>query len=391
MLFILQTLIAWRKTILIAAILTAGAMAGISFLLPKWYTASSSVFPPRPKSMMPSLADVVQNLQLPILGPASMGKNPYTIYIDVLKSRRVREQIIKEFGLMEVYDVDSMEKALRELNDHTGVTVIENGLLTVSYEDQDRERAADVTNRYVELLDQYNQEANTTRAAKTRQFIAGQIEQRAQTLAEAEGDLKSFQQAHQALELDEQVHATIDVVTGLTADAIALEVELEILEQYTSTNSQEYQRKQKEYEELLVQLQKFKIRSTRSEDDFVRSFFPTFDELPEVALELARLMRKVKIEETVYELLIKEYEMARIEEARDTPTVQVLDAASVPELRSRPRRKMLTVIGGVVGAGWSALLAIFVGVWRDETGRGRSFRSALEPVARDLRRVFRRG
>ena len=271
----------------------------------------------------------------------------------------------------------------KKLHKHTGFTLHENGLLTITYEDQNSERAAAVTNRYVELLDEYNQRANVVRASKTREFIARQISLREESLAEAEGALQSFQQANQALVLDEQVKATIEVVSGLTADAIAREVELKILEQYTSTDSQEYIRKQTEYLELLEQLKKFKIQSTRSEDDFVRSFFPTFDTLPEVALQMARLMRRVKIEEKVYELLIKEYEMARIEEARDTPTVQVLDVATVPELRSRPRRKALTVVGGLVGIGWSSLLAIFLSVWREDNGRG-------PQVAHHLRAVVRR-
>lgn len=391
MLNVLRTLIQWRKTIVLAGLLTAAVMAAVSFVLPKWYRAQSSVFPPTPKSGLPSFVDLVQGLQLPILGPSSIGKNPNTIYVDVLQSRRITEQIIEEFGFMETYGAKTMTAALDEFHKHTGFTLVENGLLTISFEDNDAERAAAVTNRLVELLDEYNQRANNLTAARTREFISGQIKLREKSLAEAEGALKSFQTANQTLDLDEQVKATIDVVSKLTADAIAAEVELEILKQYTSTSSQEYIRKEKEYEELLEQLKKFKIYSARDENDFVRSFFPTFDKLPEVAMEMARLTRTVMIEEKVYELLVKEYEKARIEEARDTPTVQVLDTARVPELRSRPKRKILAIVGGVAGIGWSSLLALFVTAWRTDNSQGRALRDAFAPLFRDLGRVFRRG
>jgi len=136
-------------------------------------------------------------------------------------------------------------------------------------------------------------------------------------------------------------------------------------------------------------LEKFKADAARSDTDFVRSFFPSFDKLPEMALDMARLMRRVKTEEAIYRLLREEYEKARIEEARDTPTVQVLDVAKVPEIRSRPKRAMIVVFGGVAGLGWSTLFALFLSVWRQDKFKGRALAELFAPIVSDVKALFR--
>ncbi len=390
MMFIVTALVRWRKFIISAGVGTAAIMAVVGLLLPKWYESTTSVFPPETKSSLPFYVDVLQSMQLPIFGPNAIGARPGTIYIDILRSRTVSEQIIDEFDFKQAYSTSVLTEAIAQLHSHTSYSLLENGLLTISFEDRDGDRAAAVANRYVELLDQFNRHINITRASKTKEFIAEQMDIHSAILREAEEVLRLFQERHQALDLDEQIRAAIEVVSGLTAETIKLEVELEILRQYTSRNSEEFTRTKKRYDGLVDQLRKFKVGNEREEVDVVRSFFPTFEDVPEMALHLGRLTRRVKIEEKVYELLITEYEKARIEEARDTPTVQVLDAAVAPELRSRPKRKILVVPGGVLGLGWSSLLVVFVTAWRDNTGRGRTMREALGPVMTDFKRVFRK-
>ena len=390
MIFILRTLVRSRRLIILAGLGTAIVMAGIGFVLPKWYTAVSTVFPPDTRSATPTYADIVQSLQLPLLGPTASGARPNTIYIDILLSRTVGQQILEDFDLMKVYGAGLISDGIDKLHKHTTFDLLENGLLKIAFEDEDPERAAAVTNRFVELLDEFNRDLNVARASKTKEFIAGQMEIHASDLVGAEETLKTFREQNQALELNEQVRSAIDVVSNLMAKAITIEMDLKILNQYTSRTSQEYLRKKREYDEVKNQLRKFKVVESRAENDDMRSFFPSFDEVPKVSLELARLTRAVTIEETVYEMLIKEYEMARIEEARDTPTVQVLDAAAVPETRSRPRRKMLVIIGAVIGVGWSSLLAIFLAFWRRENETNGMIRDLIAPIRSDVRKLLRK-
>ena len=392
MLYILQILIRWRKFIILSALGSAAVMAGVSFLLPSWYRAHTSIFPPETSSGIPPMyADLVAGLQLPSFGGLSaIGARPETIYIDVMRSRRVGKQLLDEFDMYTAYGTNLTFEAHAALDKHTSFALLENGLLNISFEDRDPERAAAICNRYVELLDEFNRQSNITKASRSREFIEGQLETQSAEMAAAEQALADFQGENQALDLDEQVRATIEMVAELTADVIALEVEIEILSQYTSATSQEFVRKKKEYDEKMDQLKKLKIQSARSEDDFMRSFFPAFDRVPQVALEFARLTRAVMIEQKVYELLVTEYERSRIEEARDTPTVQVLDVATVPERRHRPKRKILVVAGGVAGLGWSMLVALLMGFWREDREKGDALKGLVGPIASDVRRVFRR-
>jgi tyrosine-protein kinase Etk/Wzc len=165
---------------------------------------------------------------------------------------------------------------------------------------------------------------------------------------------------------------------------------MEIMGHYASSSSEEYKRKQREYDEVLAQLKKLKKSSGESDRDLVRSFLPALGDVPELALEMIRLKRNVEIQSTVYSMLVKEYEKARIEEARDTPTVQILDRAEVPNLRSRPRRKMLVILGGVVGAGWAAIIALFTTAWRENRESAAAWRDVFSPLVGDFSRLIHR-
>jgi len=390
MLFFFKTLVEWRKFIIVATIVTAGLVAVISLVLPQWYTARASMFPPEQGGGMPMYSELIQSLQMPLLGQLGTGARPETIYIDMMKSRRVAELLIEEFDLFGVYEVSLVEEAMAELHSNTSFTLLENGLIIVRFEDRDPRRAADVANRYIGLLDEFNRQLNVSRASKTREFIEGQLVKREATLADAELALKEFQDENQALELDEQLRSTLAIVTDLTAEAISLETELRILETYTSPDSEEYLETKREYEQLLVQLEKLKVNRDDDDEDILRAFLPTLEDVPALSLQMLRLKRNVEIENTVYTMLVTEYEKSRIEEARDTPTVQIMDEASAPNFRSRPRRKALVVVGFLAGFGWSGFLALMVTAWRENKGRSRVVDDIFAPVISDLSRIFRR-
>jgi len=390
MLFLFQTLIAWRRFIIVAGLVVAGAAAVMSLMMPKWYRATASIFPPDARSGTPVFAEFVQNLSMPLLGSLGTGAAPETIYVDMLKSRRIGEQIIKEFNLMDVYGVDVIEQGLMTFAGHVGYRILVNGVIIVSFEDRDPERAAAVANRLITLLDEFNQELNITRAKRTKDFIRRQMQERQEELSRAESALQEFQEKNNALVLDDQLRSAMEIITQLTGQAISLETQMKILTHYASRNSAEFERMQREYDEVVAQLTRLKIRNDSDDEDVVRAFIPTLETVPLLALEMIRLKRKVEVESTIYTMLVKEHEKARIDEARDTPTLQVMDTAAVPNLRSRPNRRVLVLVGGVVGIGWSSLLALFVTAWREEKAGVATVRSVLAPVARDFSRLRRR-
>jgi uncharacterized protein involved in exopolysaccharide biosynthesis len=324
MLFIFKTLVARRKFIITATLLTVVIVAAMSLLLPKWFTAAITIFPAEPESGFSMYSDLLQSFQVPLLGPMGSGARPETIYIDMMKSRHVREKLIDEFDLYAVYGVGLIEDALMVLHSHTGFTLLENGIVIVTFEDRDPERAAAVANRYIGLLDEFNREVNIGRAAKTREFIEQQLGDRKTKLDTAEREFKQFQETNEALVLEEQLGAAMAIITNLTSEAIALETELLILKRYPSPNSDTYKRKRGEYDEVLGQLRKLKLSADQDEEDLLHAYLPTLDEIPELALQMMRLRRTVEIETTIYTMLLKEYEKSRIEEARDTPTIQII-------------------------------------------------------------------
>lgn len=390
MTFLLKTLVQWRKFIIASAFLVALVMAGISLILPTWYTASTSMFPPDTGGGMGLYSDLLQGMQIPLLSPAGMGAQPETIYIDILKSRSIGLRLIEEFDFQKLYGTGTLAETMGELHSHASFQLMVNGMIVINFEDRDPERAAAVANRFAELLDEFNKNSKISRASKTREFIEKQLEVRSEYLEDAEEALRDFQERNQTIEISEQVKSALEIMSSLTGEAIALEVEMQILGQYASKSSDEFVSKKSRYDEISSQLRKFKQDSARDEDDMIRSFFPTLDRVPQVTLDYLRLLRQVKIEETVYELLIKEHEKSKIEETRDTPTVQILDRAAVPELRSRPKRKFLVVVGGLVGLGWSALLSVLITLWRREDKQRDSVKEVIRPVVDDLAKVFRR-
>jgi uncharacterized protein involved in exopolysaccharide biosynthesis len=389
MLFFFRTLIQWRKFILLSGLGTAVLLAAVSFVLPSWYTATTTIFPPESATMMP-YAEIVQQLSSPLLGPMGTGVAPGTIYIEMLKSRTVCEKIIDEFGLMKRYKANRIEEAIDALHSHLGFTLLDNGLLIMTLEDRDPQRAADMTNRMVELLDETTRTIKETRAGRTKEFVHRQLVERQKLLAHAEDSLKVFQQVHNAVNLDEQLKSAMDIVTSLISRATALEVEMGYMKNWMSSNSEEYLRKEAEYREVMSQIRKLKANNAASDKDLLRSFIPTLGDIPDVALQYMRLRREVEIQNTIYTMLTNEYEKARIEEARDTPVVQVLDRAEKPNLRSRPKRKLFAIVGGLIGLGWGSVLALFRTAWRENLGHASVVRELTEPVAGDLSRLRRR-
>ncbi|MCI0452314.1 MAG: Wzz/FepE/Etk N-terminal domain-containing protein [Candidatus Latescibacteria bacterium] len=390
MLFFFQTLVAWRRFILLGGLASAAAMGILSFVLPKWYTARTSIFPPEPAIALPMYAELVQQLSAPLLGPTASGAAPETIYLEMIKSRTVGEKVIAEFDLMNAYGESQIETCLEALHSHLGFTLLDNGLLIVTFEDRDPVRAAAIANRMIQLLDETTRGLKVSRAGRTRDFIERQLTDRERLLAQAETDLKVFQQEFDTVDLDEQLRSAMDIVTSLSARAIALDTELRIMAHYTSKKSEEYIRKQTEYNEVVRQLARLKVSVEGGDDDLVRSYIPALGDVPEVALQYIRLRRAVEVQTTVYKMLVSEYEKARIEEARDTPVVQVLDPASPPSLRSRPKRKLLIAAGLLLGLGWSSAVALFATAWRDNTGRSDKLRRVLGPLAYDVKRFRRR-
>jgi tyrosine-protein kinase Etk/Wzc len=385
--FLIKTLITWRR--LLAACFVAGVvlMAIIAFSLPRWYRATTTLFPPESSGVLSVSEELVRRLATPLLGAVATGASPGAVCVDVLGSRAVGEQLIAEFGLMEAYDTGTIEECLDALHSHTDLSFHENGILVVSFEDRDPRRAAEIANRMVGLLDGVMRDIKISRAARTREFIEQQMLERRELLSRAEDEFRAFQEKSHMVDVEEQLAATMDLVTELTARAISLEIEMKIAAHHTSTSSQQYRRMQAEYDGVVEQLGKLKGGEADSTSSAAGALAPSLAEVPAAALQYGRLQRALEVQTRVYKLLVTEYEKASIEAVRDTPLIQVLDRAEIPTQHARPRRGLLILVGGALELVWSVALVLLMTFWRERRPRALAVRELLGPIMDDFARL----
>jgi len=346
----LMVLAKWRRMIGLNFIGVCLLMVLISLFLPKWYTATTSIFPPQGEggelslpSGLATLASLSGGLSLP--GTAT----PSDVFAAILKSRSVAERVIRVNGLMKVYKAKDLQEAMRTLHSHSHIAVSPEGIIKIEVTEKDPSLAARVANSLVEALDGVNREKSTSRAKSARIFIEKRLDSTKAELKRAEERLRRFQEVHKAISLSDQTKAAIEKAADLRAEKAVLEIKLGVLRQSMDGTHPQVQRLRTQIKEYDKQLRKMEFGG--GEDDFLLPF----SQVPSFALELARLARDLKVEEEVFEFLTQQYEQAKIQEKRDTPTVQVLDEAIPPTQKSKPKR---TVLVGLAG-----LLSLFVGVF----------------------------
>lgn len=315
----------WKRRRFVAAntLGVAAVAAIVSLLVPSEYRAVTSLLPPEEDGSagVVGISALLQRARIP--GFRLSGANTTSdLMAAILESRTVRDTLIEEFGLEKLYKTRTRDEALRRLSERTTTRVTDEGLVVLTVTDRDPKRSAAIANRHVELLDRFNREVRTTRGGRTREFIARRIEETRRDLAAAEEAMRSYQEGEQAPVLPGAEAAALDAAAAMMARKIALEVELSMLREVLVSTSSELRQKELERGALAHEIEK----------------------LPAVGMELARLYREVKVQEEVYALLMAQLEEAKIQETRDTPTIQVLDRAVAPEQRSWPKRKLIVLV-----------------------------------------------
>lgn len=370
---LLDLMFRWRRLLLVnafVAIIVTFAVLKIFF--PNWFMASTSIMPPEKDvgglnimgGMLPSgLSSLLGGGGLALPGLAT----PSDLYASVLRSKSVTMAVIRKNNLKEIYKADLDIDALMELGNRTSVMVQPEGIIVLSYEDTDPQRAANVANTYIEELNRVNQENLVFKAKAMRQFIEERLKGSIRDLTDAEDALKEFQEEHNAVALDEQVKASINAIADLRGQLMLAEIELGVMKKSLSPDNARYKNQEFKIEQIKMQLDKLEKGDSAAQDTSILNVPMT--EAPELGLEYARLMRELKIQETIFELLKQQYEQAKIQEMKDTPTVQVLDAARPPEKKSRPPRVALSVLAGMLSFGMTFFFVIVFEFVQDEKER----------------------
>lgn len=353
----LQLFWRYRRTLARTAIASFITCAVFAFLIPARFRSVTQLMPPdnHSSSGLGLLAAMSGNSGMEALGGLAgdlLGvKSSGELFVGILSSETARDRLIKDFQLQHVYRDSKIEDARKELADHTELSVDrKSGIISITVTDHDPKRAAAMAQAYVNELDLLVAQLSTSEARRERVFLEQQLQKVNADLEAAERNFSDFASKNTAIDIPAQGKAMVQAVATLQGELIAAEAELSGLQQIYSDNNARVRSAQARVNELQKKLNEIggQANSDTGKDDNA-SIYPSLRKLPVLGLTYADLYRQEKIEETVYELLTQQYEMAKVEEAKEIPTVKVLDPAIVPTKKSFPPRTMIVALGCIAG------------------------------------------
>lgn len=343
----------YKKLIICLPIVAAIASAAISFALPNIYKASTKLLPPQQaQSGAAALLSQLGGAAGALAG--SSLKNPNDLYIGMLKSRTIGDKLIAKFDLQKVYDEETMEKTRLTLENNTVIAAGKDGLISIDVEDNDKKRATQLANTYVAELVSLTKILAVTEASQRRVFFERQLEQSKDNLAKAEMALKGALDTHGVISVDADSRAIVETVGRLRAKISAKDIEISAMKAFVTTSNPDYKRVQEELISLRSELSKLENGRPDLESDGQSGVTGS---TKQVGLENIKILRDVKYYQMLYELLAKQYEVARLDEAKDTAIIQVLDPAIEPERKFKPKRSVLilisTLLAFIAAVGWA--------------------------------------
>jgi tyrosine-protein kinase Etk/Wzc len=353
-LFELLTVLAERKRIILWTTATFAVIAiVVSLLLPNWYTATATLLPPQQSSSLSgALASQLGNLGgMAALAGGSLGlKNPNDMYVGILKSRTVEDAMIHNFDLMGEYHARFLSDARKAFEHHVTVDGSgKDGLIHISVEDRDPAHAAMLANGYVDQFRKLSGHLAITEASQRRLFFEQQLGQAKDDLASAEEDLKETEQKTGLIQLDSQARAIIESAASIRAQIAGKEVQIQSMRTFATNENAQLVQAQEELEGLRTQLAKL----GGSDQGADIGLLPK-GKVPTAGLEYVRKLRDVKYHETIFEILARQLEAAKLDEAKQGAVIQMLDLAIVPDKKSSPHRSLIvvgaTALGFLIGA-----------------------------------------
>jgi len=364
----------------------------IGLLLPKTYTATTTLLPPD-DSDSGGISSLLATSSVPFLNLTDLTTTSSEIFVEILKSRTVADGVLKrkyrfkngEYNLFEIWKDDSPEKAIRELHKKSNISSNEQGIIQIQVEMRDPSLAAQVANAFAIELHHVNQEKSLSKAKNSRLYIDEQLKITEENLKKASEALAEFQTKSKTINLEEQTKVAIAKAGEIKGTIMAREVELQVALQTMKGDNPIILRLQKEVDELKKQFEHLQFGNSVPFEE-QKDYFIPFTEVPEVGRNYAKHIREVKVQETVWQLLNQQYYSAKIQEARDTPTVQVLDKAVPPEKRSKPKRKFLVLVTTVLTFMFSIVWA-FVLNFGEQVKQKQEF-NKISKVITDLKQDY---
>ena len=381
----------WNVRRFLAKATAVGLVSGavLAFLLPVRYQSSVELMPPDSQSstgmaMLAALTAKTGNGLGAIAGDMLGLKSSGALFVGILRSRTVEDRLVQRFDLKKTYGTRFEDEARQELGDRTGISEDrKSGIITIAVQDRDPKRAAAMAQAYLEELDRLVAELSTSSAHRERVFLEERLRDVKQDLDQASTEFSQFSSKNVAIDVKEQGRAMVEETATLQGQLIAAESEQKALEEIYTPNNVRARAASARVAELRQQLKKLGgsddeaattpgtgASGTSNRGD---SLYPSLRQLPLLGVQYADLYRRTKIEEVIYETLTQQYELAKVQEARETPSVKVLDAAEIPERKTSPKRLSVMLLCGVFALAGAMVWSISSAKWKqaDEADPGK--------------------
>jgi uncharacterized protein involved in exopolysaccharide biosynthesis len=360
----------WRRRGFFSRAGAIGLLAStlVAFMIPKSYTSTAQLMPPDPQSMsgmamMAGMAAKSAGGLGAVAGDLLGLKSSGALFIGVLRSQTSHDRLIQQFDLRNVYGKKLLTDARSELDENTSISEDrKSGLITISVTDHSPQRAAALANAYVDELNSLVSELSTSSAHRERVFLEERLKVAKLDLDDASNQLAQFSSKNNTLDIQQEGKAMLDAAGAIAGEMIAAQSQLEGLRQIYTDNSSRVRSLNARVGELRKQLEKLGGRQVNTGNETETALsngqaadkpdvqsggmpYPTIRSLPLLGARYGDYYRRAKIQETVYELLTEQYELAKVQEAKETPSVKVLDAAMIPEKKSFPPRLAIMFLG----------------------------------------------
>ena len=348
--------IVWKrkKTIITVVSIVTILSLVFSFLLPKWYKATSVIVSKGSSSGL-NIGAIAG--QFGLGGMLSGGDETQSRYIAILNSASIKRDIAKKFNLQEKYNKETMMKTIEEFSSNYSVGLSDELQISISIIDKDQEIVFDMVNYTVEALDSLNIALSTGSAHNKRIFIEKQIKDIQDTLLNIEHELIKIMKDEDVISLEDQVKVGVEKAAELRSSIIMKEVELEVAEKIFQAESPQIIQLKNELESLRGKFNDFYKSSTG------KQLLPNFTTIPEVGLKIEILKREIEYYTILFKYMGPQYEEAKIEEAKDIPTFQILDKAVRPELKYKPKKSKIVILGFIVSLIFSLYYVYFDERW----------------------------
>jgi uncharacterized protein involved in exopolysaccharide biosynthesis len=350
----------------------------IAFLLPKQYTSTAQLMPPDPQStsgmaLMAGMAAKAGGGLGAVAGDLLGMKSTGALFIGVLRSQTSQDRLIQQFDLRKVYGTRLVIDARMKLDENTSISEDrKSGIITINVTDHNPQRAAALASAYVDELNSLVSELSTSSAHRERVFLEERLKVVKQDLDDASNQLAQFSSKNNTLDIHEEGKAIVEAAANLAGQMIAAQSQLEGLRQIYTDNNPRVQSLNARVAELRKQLQKIGgtgpktgKSSAQGAEQASEMPYPSIRNLPLLGAKYADHYRHAKIQETVYELLTEQYELAKVQEAKETPNVKVLDAALTPEKKSFPPRLEVVFLGTFLALALSTVWVLGSARWEE--------------------------